>query len=147
MRYSVSNAIRTPIISKVILLINELVKAGRKLPKGKKRKPKNISKQDQQPIDDHQDEMAVDIRHAFFDPILSQSRTLFVYAMRQLKGKDYLSRSVELVEEIQAGCYLIHVVGGWNEVTCAKLDMICDNIAEQLAAIAHTQKVQKSQSH
>jgi len=77
-------------------------------------------------------------------PLLEKASTLFVYAMRQLKGKDYLKRSMELIEEIQAQCYLIMELRGWNERTCAELDRMCDEIAEQLNAIA---AAHKSQSH
>lgn len=87
--------------------------------------------------------MTVDIRRCYFYPMLEKAGVLFTYAMRQLKGKDYLKRSIELIEEIQAQCYLIMELRGWSEKVCAELDMICDDIANQLYAIAAT----KSQSH
>ena len=93
MQYNNAKAIRTPIISKVILLNKTLVDAGRKLPKGKK--GADIV-------------MPVDIRHNYFAPILKNGALLFKYAMRQLKGKDYLKRALEVIEDIQADCYLIY---------------------------------------
>lgn len=125
MQYNNAKAIRTPIISKVILLNKTLVDAGRKLPKGKK--GADIV-------------MPVDIRHNYFAPILKNGALLFKYAMRQLKGKDYLKRALEVIEEIQADCYLIYLLGGWTERKCAEIDTICDEISSQLHAITSTAK-------
>ncbi len=132
MQYNNSKAIRTPIISKVILLNKTLVEAGRKLPKGKqKNRNGDVT-------------MSADIRHNYFDPVLRNGSLLFMYAMRQLKGKDYLKRATEVIEEIQSSCYLIHMLGGWNERMCAELDRMCDDIANQLYAIT---AAHKSQNH
>ena len=133
MQYSNKSALRQPIISKVVLLNKQLAHYGRLLPHGKKRSISTI-----------QEELTVDIRRCYLYPLLEKAGTLFVYAMRQLKGKDYLKRSTELIEEIQAQCYLIMELRGWNERTCAELDRICDEIAQQLYTIS---AAQKSQSH
>ena len=121
MQYNNAKAIRTPIISKVIYLNKTLVDAGRKLPKGKK--GANIV-------------MPVDIRHTYFAPTLKTGGLLFKYALRQLKGRDYLKRALEVIEEIHADCYLIYLLGGWSERKCAEIDLQCDEIAHQLNAIA-----------
>jgi len=132
MQYSNKSALKTPIINKVVYLNKQLAYYGRLLPNGKKRKDASGEQR-----------MTIDIRRAYFMPLLEKAGTLFVYAMRQLKGKDYLKRSIELIEEIQAQCYLIMELRGWSEKVSAELDMICDDIANQLHAIAAT----KSQSH
>ena len=133
MQYSNKSALRQPIICKVVLLNKQLVRYGRLLPHGRKHSGSCSP-----------EELTVDIRRCYLYPLLEKAGTLFEYAMRQLKGKDYLKRSLELVEEIQARCYLIMELRGWNERTCAELDRMCDEIAEQLHAIA---AAQKSQSH
>ena len=132
MQYGNKSALKTPIINKVVYLNKQLAYYGRLLPNGKKRKDASGEQR-----------MTIDIRRAYFMPLLEKAGTLFVYAMRQLKGKDYLKRSIELIEEIQAQCYLIMELRGWSEKVSAELDMICDDIANQLHAIAAT----KSQSH
>ncbi len=132
MQYSNKSALKTPIINRVVYLNKQLAYYGRLLPHGRNRK--NAAGEEQ---------MTVDIRRCYFYPLLEKAGVLFTYAMRQLKGKDYLKRSIELIEEIQAQCYLIMELRGWSEKVCAELDMICDDIANQLHAIAAT----KSQSH
>ena len=92
MQYNNSKAIRTPIISKVILLNKTLAEAGRKLPKGKQRVRNGMVT------------MSTDIRHNYFDQVLKNGAVLFRYAMRQLKGKDYAKRALEVVEDIQSDC-------------------------------------------
>lgn len=134
MQYSNKSALKTPIINRVVFLNKQLAYYGRLLPNGKKRKDASGDQR-----------MTIDIRRAYFMPLLEKAGTLFVYAMRQLKGKDYLKRSIELIEEIQAQCYLIMELRGWSEKVCAELDMICDDITNQLHAIAAAQP--KSQSH
>jgi len=133
MQYNNKSALRQPIIGKVVYLNKQLAFYGRFLPHGKRHSGSKGS-----------EEMTVDIRRCYLYPLLEKAGTLFVYAMRQLKGKDYLKRSSELIEEIQAQCYLIMELRGWNEKTCAELDRLCDEIATQLNAIA---AAQKSQSH
>ena len=133
MLYNNKSALRTPIMNKVVHLNKQLAYYGRLLPHGKNRT--NSAGEEQ---------MTVDIRRCYFYPLLEKAGTLFVYAMRQLKGKDYLKRSIELIEEIQAQCYLIMELRGWSEKVCAELDMLCDEIAKQLYAIA---EAAKSQNH
>lgn len=94
MVYGNKSAFRTPLIGRVVYLNKQLAHYGRLLPSGKKRKTASGEVR-----------MTVDIRRYYFTPLLEKGNTLFVYAMRQLKGKDYLKRSVELIEEIQAQCF------------------------------------------
>lgn len=91
--------------------------------------------------------MSVDIRHNYFDAILKNGAILFRYAMRQLKGKDYLKRALDVIEEIQADSYLVLLLGGWNERKCAEIDRMCDEIAEQLHAITAAHKSPNHQVH
>ena len=128
MVYSNKSAFHTPIIGRVVYLNKQLAHYGRHLPSGKKRKTSSGEVR-----------MTVDIRRYYFTPLLEKGNTLFVYAMRQLKGKDYLKRSVELIEEIQAQCFLIMEMRGWNGEVCADLDMICDDIANQLYSLSKSQ--------
>lgn len=125
MQYNNKSAIATPIMNKVVLLNKQLAFYGAQLPHGKKRTSKDGSIH-----------MSVDVRRGYLYPLLEKGNLLFVYAMRQLKGKDYLKRSQELIDEIQAQCYLILQLRGWNERACAELDLLCDEIAQQLHAIA-----------
>ena len=129
MQYSNKSAARTPIIRRVVFLNKQLATYGRRLPHGRRKNDAVI-----------REEQTVDLRRCYLYPLLEKAGVLFVYALRQLKGKDYLKRSMELVEEIQAQCYLIMELRGWNERVCAELDSICDDIAEQLHAVAAAQK-------
>lgn len=52
------------------------------------------------------------IQHNYIDELLKQGYHLFFYARRQLLGKDYLKRVVELCEEIESGAYFIACLGG-----------------------------------
>lgn len=125
MQYNNKSALATPIMNKVVLLNQQLAHFGSQLPQGKRRKAADGSTR-----------MSVDIRRCYFYPLLEKANILFVYAMRQLKGKDYIRRSHDLIDEIQAQCYLILQMRGWSEKTCAQLDMLCDEISEQLHAIS-----------
>lgn len=131
MLYNNKSALKTPIINKVVYLNKQLAYYGRLLPHGRNRK--NAAGEEQ---------MTVDIRRCYFYTLLEKAGTLFTYAMRQLKGKDYLKRSIEMIEEIQAQCYLIMEMRGWSEKVCAELDLLCDDIAKQLYAIAEATKSQ-----
>ena len=86
--------------------------------------------------------MSVDVRRGYLYPLLEKGNLLFVYALRQLRGKDYVRRALELIEEIQAQCYLILQMKGWSERNCAELDLLCDNIAEQLYALSHSARAE-----
>lgn len=124
MQYNNKSALSKPVIGKVIHLNKRLAYFGRLLPNGKKRKDTT-----------NEQYMTLDIRRYYFYPLLEKAELLFTYAMRQVKGKDYLKRSIELIEEIQAQCVLIMEMQGWNNKVCAELDLICDDIADQLQAI------------
>ena len=120
MQYSNSQALNTPIIQQVITLNEFLVEAGRKVP--------------------------APLKHAILDGMQKNAAVLFRQAMRQLKGKDYAKRALETVEEIQSDAFLIHALHGWNnKITCAKIDLMCDDIAKQLYALSS--KAQGSQNH
>ena len=127
------SALKTPIINEVVYLNRQLAYYGRVLPHGRRKKSA-----------DDNEQLTVDIRKCYLYPLLEKAGILFTYAMRQLRGRDYLKRSIELIEEIQAQCYLIYVLRGWSNKVCAELDMICDNIANQLTALS---VAAKSQSH
>lgn len=124
MQYNNKSALATPLANKVVLLNKQLAFYGAQCPHGKKHKNA-----------DGTIRMSVDIKRGYLYPLLEKGNTLFVYALRQLKGKDYVKRSQELIEEIQAQCYLIMQMRGWNERTCAELDLLCDDIAKQIYAI------------
>lgn len=121
MRHYNRSAIRTPIIGRVIQLNRVLAEKGKMLPHHKRGEGNAFT---------------VDIRRCYLYPMLEKASLLFVYALRQLRGKDYLKRATEIVDEIQAQAYLIFELKGWCAKTCAEIDLLCDDIAEQLAAIA-----------
>lgn len=52
------------------------------------------------------------IQHNYIDDMLKDGRILFKYARRQLLGKDYEKRTVELCEELEASAYLVYALGG-----------------------------------
>ena len=88
--------------------------------------------------------MPNDIRHQYFDDVLKKGNILFIQAFRQLKGRDYAKRALETIEEIQASCYLVQSLGGMSDITCAEIDVLCQEITSQIYAI---QEAQKSQHH
>ena len=47
--------------------------------------------------------MSSDIRHNYFDHVLRTGALLFLYAMRQLKGKEYVKRALEYCEKAADG--------------------------------------------
>lgn len=111
MQRSNTQALRTPIIQQIVLLNELLYVSGKKVP---------------QPL-----------KRAVLEGIEKNAAILFRQAMRQLKGKDYLKRAIETLEEIQSDVFLIHSLHGWNNnITCAKIDLLCDDILKQLYAIA-----------
>ena len=73
------------------------------------------------------------LQHNYADGMLKDGALLFKYAMRQLQGKDYKKRTMELLEEIQSNAYFLLAIGGWNEKTAAYIDKICDDIAENMS--------------
>lgn len=109
MQYNNKSALATPIMNKVVLLNKQLAFYGAQLPHGKKRTSKDGSIH-----------MSVDVRRGYLYPLLEKGNLLFVYAMRQLKGKDYLKRSQELIDEIQAQCYLILQLRRWCSIAITR---------------------------
>lgn len=47
------------------------------------------------------------VQHNYIDAMLKDGCTLFRYARRQLLGKDYAKRTVELCEELEAMAYFV----------------------------------------
>ena len=68
------------------------------------------------------------MQHEYVCFMLNDCRLLFKYAMRQLKGKNYVDRAYELVEEIQADAYYVHSLGGWSKKVAYSIDCLCDDI-------------------
>ena len=116
MRYNNDQALRTPIINKAIALNRKLLYVGRRMPNGRKRSKAREAKELPMPND---------IRHQYFDDVLKKGNILFIQAFRQLKGRDYAKRALETIEEIQASCYLVQSLGGMSDITCAEIDVLC----------------------
>lgn len=74
------------------------------------------------------------VQHEYVKPMLVDGSLLFRYAMRQLKGKDYKKRALELIEELQSGAYLVHCLGGWSKKVALSIDILCDEISEQITS-------------
>ena len=88
------------------------------------------------------------MQHTHGRDIVNSTRILFKYAMRQLKGADYYKRAMECVEEIQSAIYFVQSLpGGWNNrKAVARLDAMCDDIAEQLSRLRnYNARIAKSQ--
>ncbi len=113
MQNSCSSALRKPIINKVVYLNEQLLMHGAKVPR--------------------------DLKRAILDGTKRTAAVLFIQAMRQLKGRDYIKRAIESAEEIQANVYLIFALHGWSNKVCAQIDQTCDDIINQLYAIANSQ--------
>lgn len=75
------------------------------------------------------------IQHIYCDALLKNGSLLYTYAMRQLKGKDYKKRSIEIIEEIQSMDYLIHSLHGWDAKVTTAIDVLCDDIVAQICRI------------
>ena len=70
-----------------------------------------------------------DIRNVHVDSLLSSADVLFIQAMREVRGKDYLKRSIE---EITARNYLIYSLHGWSNKVTARIDAMCEEITAEL---------------
>lgn len=75
------------------------------------------------------------IQREYVDEMVKDGKLLFLFAMRQLKGKDYKKRALELIEEIQALNYLVYSLRGWNKSVTTNIDVMCDDIAQQICKI------------
>lgn len=84
------------------------------------------------------------LQYDYIDDMVKQCYILFKYAMRQLKGLDYVKRSVELCEEIQCSAYLITRLGGFSRKECAWIDVTVDEIIDEIGKCS---KSQNSQNH
>ena len=73
-----------------------------------------------------------DIRNVYVATMLKSADTLFSQAMRELKGKDYLKRAIETIDEITARNYLIYSLHGWSNKVTARIDAMCEDIAAEL---------------
>ena len=111
MRHNSKHAIERPIIKKCTLLYEMLLD-------GKKKAPR-------------------DIQHSILDSTIKTAHVLYIQAFRQARGKDYLKRAIETLEEIQADIYLVMLMHGWSKDFCAKLDVMCDDIEQCLYASAN----------
>ncbi len=112
MRHSSRQAIEKPIIKKCCLLYEMLLN-------GKKKAPR-------------------DIQHSVLDTTLKTAHVLYIQSFRQARGKDYLKRALESLEEIQADVYLVLIMHGWSKEFCAQLDVLCDEIEKYLYITANT---------
>lgn len=72
------------------------------------------------------------LQHIYVDTIMQRCSTLYIQAMRELRGKDYLRRAIEAIEEIQSLSYLVYSMKGWNNKVVSNIDAMCDEIAEHL---------------
>lgn len=88
-----------------------------------------------------------DMRHIEMAALLKSVQTLYVYAFREVRGKDYLKRASEVITEIQAMAYYIHAVGGWNTKVAAQIDALCDEIAEHLFKIDSARTMKSKDEH
>ena len=85
-----------------------------------------------------------EIRHIYVETLLKSADTLFAQAMREVRGKDYLKRATETIEEITARNYLIYSLRGWSNKVTARIDAMCEDITAELYKI---DAVNKGQSH
>ena len=81
------------------------------------------------------------IQYNYVDDLLKQCNLLFKYALRQLSGKDYIKRTVELCEEIQGGAYLIESLGGFTRIESARIDVIIDDILDDVMRMSKGSKM------
>lgn len=84
------------------------------------------------------------IQHHYISKMWQQGATLFLYARRQLLGKEYAKRTVELCEEIEAMAYLVASMGGWPPEVAGNINVITEDIISQV--IAHSQHHQSAET-
>ena len=75
------------------------------------------------------------VQYNYTDDLLKQCYLLFKYALRQLSGKDYIKRTIELCEEIQATRYLIAALGGFTSEEAAHIDIAVDEILDEVVRV------------
>lgn len=109
MTYDNKTTLQTPLIGKVVILNRYIL--------------------DKKPLP------SKTIQRVYVEPMLSLCRVLYLQAMRELRGKDYLKRAIETVSDIQSSAFLVYSLKGWSEKVAAVIDSYCDDIADQLYAI------------
>ena len=72
------------------------------------------------------------IQHVYVETLMKASDTLFTQAMREVRGKDYVKRATETIEEITARNYLIYSLRGWSNKVTARIDAMCEEITAEL---------------
>ena len=75
------------------------------------------------------------VQYNYIDDLLKQCCLLFKYALRQLSGKDYIKRTIELCEEIQTSTYLIAAIGGFTNEDAANIDIQVDEILDEIVRV------------
>ena len=110
MRKSSRAALEKPIIKRCCLLYEMLLTEKRKAPR--------------------------DVQHSILDATIKSAHLLYIQAFRQARGKDYLKRAIETLEEIQADIYLVTMMHGWTKDICVRIDVLCDEIEQVLFANA-----------
>ena len=85
-----------------------------------------------------------DIRNVYVATLLKSADSLFSQALREVRGKDYLKRAIETVDEIVGRTYLIYSLHGWSNKVTARIDAMCEEIASELKK---EDAIIKSQNH
>lgn len=78
------------------------------------------------------------VQHNYIDAMLKDGCTLFRYARRQLLGKDYAKRAVELCEEIESMAYFIAALRGWPAKVAGDINVMTESIISQVEAYANS---------
>ena len=81
------------------------------------------------------------VQYNYIDDLLKQCFLLFRYAMRQLSGKDYVKRAMELCEEIQSSVYLIAALGGYTNEEAAHIDILVDDILDGIIRVSKSSEL------
>ena len=79
------------------------------------------------------------VQHNYIDAMLKDGCTLFRYARRQLLGKDYAKRTVELCEELEAMAYFVAALKGWLPKVAGDINVMTEEIVAQVMAHANSQ--------
>ena len=81
------------------------------------------------------------VQYNYIDDLLKQCYLLFKYALRQLSGKDYIKRTIELCEEIQTSTYLIAALGGFTSEEAAHIDIQVDEILDEVVRVSKSSEL------
>lgn len=83
------------------------------------------------------------IQHTYIQKMMTDAGLLFLYAIRQLRGKDYVKRVADLCEEIEAQAYLVaQLEHGWDGKVAANINVMTEDIVSQSEAYYHSQNHQ-----